>query len=77
MKLKYIMKEKEKKDEKNLEKEKEELYNQIQKLTQNLNNEKLNTKNIKDELNKVKSDSKYNDFFIILFLNTRYKSFIN
>ena len=47
-----------KKDEEAWEKEKEEFEKQIQKLTQNLNTEKLNLKNTKDELNHIKLDTK-------------------
>ena len=47
-----------KKDEENWEKEKVELDTQIQKLTQNLNDEKINHQNTKDELNKLKLESK-------------------
>ena len=56
--IKTYYEEERKKNEENWEKEKEEMDSQIKKLTQTLNNEKLNTKNTKDELNKLKNDTK-------------------
>ena len=56
--IKVYYEEERKKSENDWAQEKKELENEIQKITQNLNKEKLDLKNTKEELNHIKLDSK-------------------